>query len=102
MTKEIITRGTEAYNLNRIIMAMNNEGAYWDSSWTWFYCDGCDLDEAIEYYGRKKDFEELCRVFRHIYKYYHKDGLYTDENDIIELAHKYDNIMNLEPIEIVK
>lgn len=94
------TRGQQAYEMNEIICAMNNEGAYWDSEWTWYYPDGSDVDECEMYYNDDIDaFDELKQSFKFVYGYYHRDGLYTEDERVVYNAHQYDDEFKIKHIE---
>lgn len=90
--------GEKAYNLNRIISAMNNEDAYY-GGWLYIWPDGEDLEMACYDFGSKSEYEELENSFKKYYKAYHKDGLYTSYDEVVELAHEWDKKLGLDPIK---
>ncbi len=103
-----INYGDMAWKLNKIIMGMNNEGAYYESGWLYIWPDGETYDECLEDFGTEESFKELEDLFISIYSYhddndeennYHDDGLYNVEPETVALAHEYDKKLRLEPIE---
>lgn len=100
--------GDKAWKLNKIIMGMNNEGAYYESGWLYIWPDGETYEQCLEDFGDKESFDELEALFVSIYSYndpndeennYHEDGLYNVEPEIVALAHEYDQKLGLKPIE---
>ena len=103
-----INYGDMAWKLNKIIMGMNNEGAYYESGWLYIWPDGETYEECLEDFGTEEAFKELEDLFISIYSYhddndeennYHDDGLYNVEPETVALAHEYDQKLGLEPIE---
>ena len=92
------TNGQKAWELNKIIMDMNNEDAYY-GSWLYLWPDDCSREECEEYFKGQEEYDELEELFIDIYKIYHKDGLYTKVKEIVELAHLWDKKLGLKEIE---
>lgn len=91
-----------AYKLGEIMQAMNNEEAYYDSGWLYYWGDDIETaQDAKDYFNTKEDYEELKKVFESIYsdKEYHDDGLFTNRQDIVDYAHQIDKKLGLEPIK---
>ena len=88
-----------AWKLNEIISSMNNEEAYYDSGWLYIWPDGERPEDCEWDFNTKDAYEELRQLFEKVYKEYHEDGLYTNDPDIIEYAHKVDAKLGLEPIK---
>lgn len=88
----------EAWMMNRVISAMNNEDAYY-GSWLYLWPDG-ETREACAYdFGDTESFEELRDKFIRTYKHYHADGLYDAAPDVVEYAHHMDSQLGLAKIE---
>lgn len=92
--------GEMAYNLNEIISAMNNEEAYY-GEWLYTWVDESTLDDAFEYFGDEDSYNDLLELFKEIYKEYHDDGLYTNSQRIINMAHSWDKKLGLDEIEVL-
>ena len=88
-----------AWKLNEIIASMNNEEAYYDSGWLYIWPDGESKEDCEWDFNTKDAYEELRQLFEKVYKEYHDDGLYTNNPDILEYAHKVDAKLGLEPIQ---
>lgn len=105
-----INYGEKAWKLNKIMMGMNNEGAYYDSGWLYIWPDGETYEDCLEDFKDKEDFDELEALFISIYSYhddedeennYHDDGLYNVDQETIDLAHEYDAKLGLDPIQVL-
>lgn len=90
--------GVLAWKLGEVMMAMNNEEAYY-GGWLYIWPDGETKDQCMEDFGDKESYEELRQTFEKYYKAYHDDGLYTTRQDIVDYAHQIDNKLGLEPIK---
>jgi len=91
-----------AYKLGEVMWSMNNEEAYYDSGWLYYWGDDIEtVNDAKDYFNTKEDYEELKEVFESIYsdKEYHDDGLFTNRQDIVDYAHQIDKKLGLEPIK---
>ena len=88
-----------AWKLNEIIASMNHEGAYYDSGWLYIWPDGETQEDCREDFNDKESYEELRELFEKVYKRYHKDGLYTNDQRIVDYAHAVDQKLGLEPIQ---
>ncbi len=88
-----------AWKLNEIIASMNHEGAYYDSGWLYIWPDGETQEDCREDFNDKESYEELRELFEKVYKRYHKDGLYTSDQRIVDYAHAVDQKLGLEPIQ---
>ena len=93
--------GVMAWNLNQVISSMNNEDAYF-GSWLYIYPDGETRDQCLEDFADKESYDDLKETFDKVYKRYHKDGLYTNDPEVIEFAHKMDAELGLPQIEVIK
>lgn len=91
----------EAWMMNQVISSMNNEEAYYNS-WLYVWPDGESREECEYDFGDKESFEDLKSEFISTYKYYHDDGLYNADETTEAYAHKWDEILNLAPINNIK
>lgn len=91
--------GVLAWKLNDIISSMNHEGAYYDSGWLYLWPDGESQEDCMVDFNDKEAYDELKELFEKVYKRYHKDGLYTNDQSIVDYAHKIDAKLGLEPIQ---
>lgn len=94
-----MTKGEFAWMLNQVILAMNDETAYYDSGWLYIYEDEMEHDDCVEWFDDEEHFDELMDVFIRVYKRWHKYGLYEANEDVLEFAHIMDDILNLPKIE---
>lgn len=90
--------GLLAWKLGEIMMSMNNEEAYY-GGWLYIWPDGETKEECMVDFGDKESYDELRKSFEKYYKRYHDDGLYTEDDDIVDYAHKIDAKLGLKPIE---
>ena len=88
----------EAWMMNRVISAMNNEDAYY-GSWLYIWPDGESREECAYDFGDQESFDELQETFLKTYKYYHADGLYDAAPEVVEYAHMIDSKLGLAKIE---
>ena len=87
-----------AWKLAEVISSMNNEDAYF-GDWLYLWPDGESKEDCKVDFNDKESYDELKELFEEVYKYYHKDGLYTDDQDILDYAHAIDKKLGLEPIK---
>ena len=92
--------GEKAWQLNEIIEHMNDEEAYW-GNWLYVWPDGSSKQEAIEIFSAKPYYDELEKVFKEVYKEYHKDGLYKASSTVVARAHEWDKKLGLPEIEAI-
>lgn len=90
--------GVLAWQLNEIISAMNDEGAYYESGWLYIWPDGATRQDAIDSFSTKEDYEELEDLFKRVYKRYHRSGLYKVSDKVLERAHQWDKKLGLSQI----
>jgi len=86
-----ISNAKQAWKMNQVISAMNNEDAYYGSGWLYVWPDGSDYSECLEYFGDDESFKELRTLYREVFKDYYKDGLYNPEKvgpDALEFANE--------------
>lgn len=88
----------EAWMMNRVISAMNNEEAYF-GSWLYTWPDGETREECAYDFGDTESFEDLQDTFFRTYKHYHADGLYDAAPEVVEYAHSIDRKLGLAKIE---
>ena len=88
----------EAWMMNRVISAMNNEDAYY-GSWLYIWPDGESREECAYDFGDQESFDELQETFLNTYKHYHADGLYDAAPEVVEYAHMIDSKLGLAKIE---
>ena len=91
----------EAWMMNQVISSMNNEEAYYNS-WLYIWPDGESRDECEYDFGDEESLEDLKSEFISTYKYYHDDGLYNADEETEAYAHKWDEILELAPINNIK
>lgn len=72
-----ISNAKQAWKMNQVILAMNNEGAYYGSGWLYVWPDGSDYSECLEYFGDDESFKELSSLYYKVFKNHYKDGLYN-------------------------
>ena len=96
MTK--LPYGLLAWKLGEIMMSMNNEEAYY-GGWLYIWPDGETKEECMVDFGDKESFYELWEYFEKYYTRYHDDGLYTEDDNIVNSAHRIDASLGLKPIE---
>ena len=87
--------------MNKVISSMNDEEAYY-SSWLYIWPDGETRDECEYDFSDDEDFEDLKDAFIDAYKEYHEGGLYDADEETEAYAHKWDEILELAPIENIK
>ena len=88
----------DAWMMNRVISSMNNEEAYY-GGWLYIWPDG-ETKEMCSYdFGDQESYDELRDTFLRTYKFYHADGLYAADPEVVEYAHKLDAQLHLAPIE---
>lgn len=91
----------DAWMMNRVISSMNNEEAYY-GSWLYIWPDG-ETKEMCSYdFGDQESYDELRDTFLRTYKFYHADGLYEADEDVLDYAHSIDRELHLAPIENLK
>lgn len=103
---EQLSYDERAWRLNLIISHMNDEEAYY-SGWLYIWPDGetredCKYDFEDE--DSYKDLEESF-ILHYSEKESHKAGLYSCRGvpeSIVEDAHFWDEVLGLEPIQIIK
>lgn len=86
-----ISNAKQAWKMNQVILAMNNEDAYYGSGWLYVWPDGSDYSECLEYFSDDESFKELRTLYRDVFKDYYKDGLYNPEKvgpDALEFANE--------------
>ncbi len=86
-----------AWKLNEIMMAMNNEEAYY-GSWIYLWPDGESREQCQVDFNTPESYKELQELFERVYKAYHKDGLFTKNQAIVDYAHKIDKKLGLPEI----
>ena len=91
----------EAWMMNRVISAMNNEEAYY-SSWLYIWPDGETREDCAYDFGDADSLSDLEQTFNRIYKHYHADGLYAAEPDVLAYAHQTDSKLGLAKIENIE
>ena len=96
----------KAWRLNQIIAYMNDEEAYY-SGWLYLWPDGETYDQCKYDFEDTESYEELEASFKHHYggKREHAGGLYSHRGvpeQVIEDAHMWDEVLGLEPIQIIK
>ena len=85
---------------HKVMLSLNNEEAY--MAWIYTVPD-CPTEDDFEYIAKDKELmNDACSAFDRIYKRYRKDGLYTDNQAIIDFCHMYDKKAGYEPIEVIK
>ena len=96
--------GQKAWELGQIMIAMNDEDAYYASGWLYIWPDGETREECEDDFNDKESYEELEKTFIDIYsdEDYHEGGLYTKLPEVIEWAHEWDKKLELEPIEVLQ
>lgn len=94
-------RAQEAWMMNRVIQAMNNEDAYY-GSWLYYWPDGETMEMCAYDFADKEDFDELQEVFIEVYKRYHNDGLFEADDEELAYAHQMDSKLGLAKIENFK
>lgn len=78
MSKELLN-AKEAWKMNQVITAMNNEGAYFNSGWLNVWPDESDYSECVQYFSDDESFNELKDLYNRVFKRYYKDGLYNPQ-----------------------
>lgn len=87
-----------AWKLNEIMMSMNNEEAYY-GAWIYLWPDGETREQCQVDFNTAESYKELQNLFERVYKAYHKDGLYTKNQNIVDYAHKIDKKLGLPEIK---
>ena len=93
--------GAEAWKLNEILQAFNNEEAYF-GDWLYLWPDGCDKAEAYECFDNEEDYKELENCFIKKFKAYASNGLYTTNARIIENANAWAKKLGIENLKNYK
>lgn len=99
LNEEFVNKLAEdAWMMNRVISSMNNEEAYY-GGWLYIWPDD-ETKEMCSYdFGDQESYDELRDTFLRTYKFYHADGLYAADPEVVEYAHKLDAQLHLAPIE---
>ena len=87
-----------AWKLFEVAASMNDEEAYYNN-FAYVWPDGETRDQCKKDFNDAESYNELKDCFERMYKAYHKDGLYTNRQDILDYAHKIDAKLGLEPIK---
>ena len=101
LNEEVSANAAEAWMMNKVISAMNNEEAYY-GSWLYIWPDGESREECEYDFSDDESFEELKAEFIDTYKEYHEDGLYAADEETEAYAHKWDERLGLKPIDNIK
>lgn len=100
--KEAVSENAnEAWLMNKVVMGMNNEDAYYED-WIWLWPDGETREECEYDFSDDEAFNELKELFIDVYKKYHSDDLYDVDEETLEYAHKWDELLGLRPIKDLK
>lgn len=91
----------DAWMMNRVISSMNNEEAYY-GGWLYIWPDGETREECAYDFGEQEEYDELRDTFLSTYEYYHNDGLFDADSDVVAYAHNIDKQLGLAPIENLK
>lgn len=96
-----------AWLLGLVMEHMNHEGAYYESGWLYIWPDGESYQDCMYDFEKKEDYKDLEESFKRIYKYkpYHNGGLYSFKSvpqEVIDVAHFWDEELGLPPIEVIK
>jgi len=96
-----LSYGELAWKLGEIMMAMNDEDAYYESGWLYLWPDGETKEQCMRDFDTKEAYEELWELFKDIYSdpEYHNNGLFTSEKRIVDYAHQIDKKLGLPPIK---
>lgn len=88
----------DAWMMNRVIQAMNNEDAYY-GSWLYIWPDGETREMCAYDFSDDEDYDELRDAFEKTYRRYHADGLFEADTDVLEYAHRTDELLGLAKID---
>lgn len=91
----------DAWMMNRVIQAMNNEDAYY-GSWLYIWPDGETREMCAYDFCDDEDYADLRDTFERTYRRYHNDGLFDAAPEVVEYAHKVDSLLGLAKIENLK
>ena len=94
--------GKKAWLLGKVMQAMNDEEAYYDSGWLYIWPDGEDYENCLADFEDEEDYKDLEKSFKRIYKAYHEGGLFNADAETEAEAHRWDNELCLEPIQNIK
>lgn len=98
-TTEVEERADELRKMHETIIHMNNEDAYFGDWITFGPPDGATEDDFMDIAEDKEFFNDIKRLFKHIYSQYHDDGLYNATKEVMEFARSKDKEYGLEPIQ---
>lgn len=79
MTNE--QRAKSAWQMGKIIQNMNNEEAYYESGWLYYWVDEADEEDAYYYFGEDEEaYLELRRKYLEVFEEYYEDGWYLESH----------------------
>ena len=98
--------GEKAWKLGLVMQYMNDEEAYY-SGWLYIWPDGETYQDCLYDFEDEENYKDLERSFIAHYsdKEAHNAGLYSCRgvpNEVIEVAHFWDDQLGLKRIEVVK